>query len=262
MKRTPNHEVPGSTVPETRNQENQPEVKIQPPDRHPVTTQRNVKVIAHPAPQRNMPATPELTDILRNIRIIKILQKVKTDHPAKPDGHIGITGKIVIDLEGIGQHPHPGGSGGHARRIHGKNGISILAQYIGDQYLLAQTQGKPEKTGQAVVRIFVGTPVFKLIGNFIETHNGAGNQLGKHKDVEGKIADLFQRDMHLAIDIHRVSHFLETEKRNAYRQRHLCPFNRLAAKTFHHQVEILYKEIGIFEIEQHTDVQHNRKCHQ
>ncbi len=46
-----------------------------------------------------MPAVPEFRDAAGDIGIIEILQEVKPKHPAQPDCHITVAGKIKIDLQ-------------------------------------------------------------------------------------------------------------------------------------------------------------------
>ena len=67
-----------------------------------------------------MPSSPEFSNTFGNIRVIKVFNKFKSEHFSKPNGHIGITGKIKVKLQGKGQDSHPGSQGGnffHSREI-------------------------------------------------------------------------------------------------------------------------------------------------
>ena len=138
-----------------------------------------------------MPSAPELTDILRNIRVIKVFQKVKSNHSAQSDGHVRITGKVVIYLKSIGKNTHPGSGSAHPVRTLGKNGVCIFSQHIGYQNFFAQPKCKSEETGQAIIHILIISPVFKLISYFIKSNNRACNKLRKHQNIKCKIAHSF-----------------------------------------------------------------------
>ena len=73
------------------------------------SSQRNVNVVSEPAAEGDMPPTPKLGHCTRHIWIIKILKKVKTQHPPKADGHIRVTGEIIVYLKCIGDGADPCG---------------------------------------------------------------------------------------------------------------------------------------------------------
>src|SRR5688572_6612115 len=52
-----------------------------------------------------MPSTPELRDIRGAIRHFEILREAETQHASDADGHIGVSGKITVDLHGIPKEP-------------------------------------------------------------------------------------------------------------------------------------------------------------
>ena len=37
------------------------------------------------------------------VGVVKVLQKVKAEHPPQTDGHVAVAGEVKIDLQGIGQ---------------------------------------------------------------------------------------------------------------------------------------------------------------
>ena len=55
-----------------------------------------------------MPATPEVRKIYGRIRLTKVFFQTETEDLTEPDGHIGITGKIKIDLGGETENAQPG----------------------------------------------------------------------------------------------------------------------------------------------------------
>ena len=67
----------------------------------PASAKRNVKVVLEPAGERYMPSAPELSHGPGQIWIIKVLRQLKAQHFTKAHRHIGITGKIKINLQCI-----------------------------------------------------------------------------------------------------------------------------------------------------------------
>src|SRR6266550_4231931 len=60
----PDHERPRSTVPEAAEQHRDHDVAVNEPRRPAISAERNVKIIAQPARETDMPAMPELRDVL------------------------------------------------------------------------------------------------------------------------------------------------------------------------------------------------------
>ena len=68
---------------------------------HPISSKRDIDIIAEPCAQRNVPSSPEFRDTFRHIGIKKVLFKFKTEHLPKTDRHIRISAEIKVDLERI-----------------------------------------------------------------------------------------------------------------------------------------------------------------
>jgi len=83
-----------------------------------------------------MPPAPEFADILRDIWIIEVLGKLEPDHSANANGHVGVTRKIKIDLEGVSDDAYPCQVGRQFFSFQGKYDIDLLSQDIGYQHLL------------------------------------------------------------------------------------------------------------------------------
>ena len=61
--------------------------------------QRDVHVIPEPGGKRNMPASPELGDVSREIREGEVLFEIKPEEPRGSYRYVGIAGKISVDLK-------------------------------------------------------------------------------------------------------------------------------------------------------------------
>ena len=85
-----------------------------------------------------MPAAPKFRDRFRNIRIIKILNISEAKHVTKPNRHIGVSGKIKIDLKRISEDTQPCAEHRGFRQIPADQARCNLTRNIGEQHLLAE----------------------------------------------------------------------------------------------------------------------------
>ena len=60
-----------------------------------------------PSGQGNMPSSPEITDASTDIRIIKVLFEMESEHPAQTDRHIAVSAEVKINLQHIGNGTQP-----------------------------------------------------------------------------------------------------------------------------------------------------------
>ena len=72
-----------------------------------VAAKRNIHIITKPVGQRDMPSFPEFGDAPRDIRVIEIFLKMKSEASPETDCHIRIAGEIIIDFKGISERAAP-----------------------------------------------------------------------------------------------------------------------------------------------------------
>src|SRR5438552_8128050 len=82
MKSTPDHKVPGCAVPESADKHRNNEVRVRAGKAALVAAYRNVKIFAQPGGKGAVPAPPEISDRLREIRRIKIFRENESEHQA------------------------------------------------------------------------------------------------------------------------------------------------------------------------------------
>ena len=87
--------------------------------------------------------TKEIADnILSRIKN-EVLHERETQHMAEADGHIRISGKIKVDLEGIGQGAQPRGQRGNAGALKA-HGVKYGAGQVGQQYFFREAEDEAE----------------------------------------------------------------------------------------------------------------------
>ena len=120
-----------------------------------------------------MPALPEIGNTVGQKRIVEVLQKAEPQHPSKADGHVGIAGKVEIDLETVGDDTQP------CRQHRGSSlrGCCLpqKADVICQQHLFSDAAGEAlHSLGKEVSGAF---PVLQLVRYRLVADDGARNQL-------------------------------------------------------------------------------------
>ena len=116
-----------------------------------VAAQRDIDILAEPAGKGHVPAPPELGDGTGDIGEVEVLGEIKAQHLAHADGHQGVTGKIKVELERIGDDTQPDQRRGRIGKAHKGGGRTVgnaddvcpeRADGIRQQDLFCQTEGE------------------------------------------------------------------------------------------------------------------------
>ena len=89
-----------------------------------------------------MPSSPEFLDRSRDIRIIEIFKKMKSEDPAHSDSHITVTAEIEINLQSIADSSQPSDANIQTSRIQRKHLIRYGARRICQQKLFRETDDR------------------------------------------------------------------------------------------------------------------------
>src|SRR6185437_8675889 len=76
-----------------------------------IAAERDIQIIPKPRRQRQVPAVPEFLDRRSDVWVIEVLEELETQHPAKADGHVGVTGEVEVDLQRITNDAYPSVAG-------------------------------------------------------------------------------------------------------------------------------------------------------
>ena len=159
-----------------------------------------------------MPAPPIIGQRAGGQRVIKVFGKTETEHATKADGHVRISRKIEIDLNGIADGAKPchrdrqpvGGHIAHAR--------PKLARGVGQQHLFGKSAHKRAQAAcQCRDRMIAAR---QLLVHVAISHDRARDELWKQRHVGAK-RDGIALCVHLAaIDVDDIGKRLEGIKRN------------------------------------------------
>lgn len=107
-----------------------------------VSSQWNIHILTEPSAQRYMPSSPEFCHTRRYIRVMEVLQKLKSEHLSKTDRHIRISAEIKINLECIRNTSDPRSHHRIAAQMHRCDLLKNRSCRICKNYLLASPRIK------------------------------------------------------------------------------------------------------------------------
>ena len=199
----PRDECPVGPVPEARERPDEKEVQNIARAGAAVAAEGNVDIVAEPRGERDVPAPPELGDAAGDIGIVEVFKKVEAEHPAKADGHVGIGGKVEVDLKRVGDGAEP--RKGHRGGDGGKGGVGDLRDSVGEQHFLGKAEEKAHRArgefGNGLV------PLVDLVCDRGVAHDGTGDELGEKRDIE---CELERVSLHGGVIAENVDHIAET----------------------------------------------------
>ena len=190
-----------------------------------------------------MPAAPELSNALRNKRIIEILPEIKAEYFSEPDCHIAVAGKIKIHMKCICCSVKPEKQ--HRFVIGLPKYAAQLAKQIGNQDFFSKSQKKAAHPQRRLLRRV--SALLQLRSDIRITDNGACNQLRKKSDIRRQINEVLLRANRSSVNIHSVAEDLKGIEADSDGKRHAQQRHSQAC----HCIEIADKEIRVFEISQH-----------
>src|ERR1700749_667431 len=104
MQSAPQHEHPGSAVPETADQHGEEQAEEGAPFAVAVATQRDVQVVAQPGGEGDVPAPPEIREAPRAVGIAEVVRELEAEAEREADGAQRVAGEVTVDLAGETQH--------------------------------------------------------------------------------------------------------------------------------------------------------------
>ena len=217
QEQAPGQKIPGGPVPQPRQKPHRQQVQGRPAFPLPIASQGDVHIVPEPGPQAHMPPPPEARHGPGGIGMVKIPGQLKAQHPAQAPGHFGIPAEIEIDLEGIGQDPHPGQGRGHTLKAQDLNLAPQAPQLVRQQHLHGQT---PDEQPQSLIKALHGVPPLLHLGPQDPIWGqGTGQELGKQQHFPGVAQEIFLRPG-APVHVRQIPRHLEGVKAHAQGQEH------------------------------------------
>ena len=220
----------------------------------PVAAERDIYIVAEESAERHMPPPPELRGRAGYVGIVEVFEIVQPDHLPHADGHVGIGGKIEIDLERIRDHADPE----RKRRLIGKrreiirklrrrtDGGVCEQQRIGkraagvrEHRFLCKANGKARAAAGTIGRLIA--VMEELFRDGLVPDDGSGDALVEERSIEQHMPVFILRFGVTAVHIHNIAQKLERIERNAERQRDTLHERRHVSKDRADHARILEK---------------------
>ena len=78
-----------------------------------VPAEGDVEVVAQPARERDVPATPEVLEVTCRVGRVEVHREAEAEEQGQADGDVGVAAEVAVDLHGVA----PGGEDGLGRRV-------------------------------------------------------------------------------------------------------------------------------------------------
>ena len=148
-----------------------------------IAAQGDVDIIPEPGAQGDMPPPPKLGNAGGEIGIVKVGGEIKAKALGKTDGHVGVAGKVEIQLETVEDHSKPGGAGGHGGKAG--NGRERCAQIIGNENLFSKANQEHADARAEFGRNHLTLPQLRC--HILVLNDGTGGNFCEERDIQGEI---------------------------------------------------------------------------
>src|SRR5256885_5894224 len=218
MDPAPDDESPVRSVPQTSKQHGEHQVDVGADISETIAAERDVKIVAQPGAQTDVPSSPEILKTFGEIRLAEVNHEVEAEKLSAAPGNTAVAAEITIDLPGEGirseQHRH----GVCSTKTAGKDGV-------GDETAVVSYNDfakKPFQNKDQTVEGLGGVPHARLLHlrkQMRRPLNWSCNQVWEKADEESIIHQRFRRLHFAMINIHDIGYFLECVKGDTRRQK-------------------------------------------
>lgn len=97
-----------------------------------------------------MPASPELRNRSRDVGVVEVAEILESHHAAKAYGHVRISRKVEVDLEGVGDDAGPSAHSANIRATLCEHEVGKYCHRVGKQRLLGESDYEEAKSTRKV----------------------------------------------------------------------------------------------------------------
>ena len=201
-------------MPQAAQHHGQQKVDVTPRRPLAIPAQRHIQIIAQKARQRHVPAAPKVDDAGSLVRRGKVKRQAHAHHARQPDGHIGVTRKIKVELKGIGQRTTPSiyCTERHTLPCRIKHRARIFGHAIGNQHFLGESDKKYRQANREVFPLkAIRLGARKLRHHLLVMQHRPRNEMRKISD-EQTVVDKARLGGLALIHIHQKGNLREREK--------------------------------------------------
>ena len=218
-----------------------------------VAAKRNIDIVAEESAQGHMPSAPEFRCRAGNIGIIEVFEEVESEDPAKTYRHIGITGEVIINLDGEHQYSEPHSCSGLLCQVSGEIGFCKLSCDVCDEYFFGKTHKESCGTGPDIIKGFLAVVYFPC--NVDISYDRTCNKLG----IKGNIHEIFHvvmlRFNISFINIDGIAEGLESIEADTDWESECRNRKRKTGE----EIDIFHKKAAVFENTEKSKVENKRR---
>src|SRR5258708_28823774 len=215
--RAPHEEVDGGTMPESAQAEGDENVQRRSRGRRARTAERDEDVVRNPLRKRDVPSSPKLGRIARQVRPIKILRNVDAEQAGAADGDVGIRREVEVDAPTVEDDPERQGRVARvARRVGSERTFQEHVDVVGHDRLLDEADRDSAEATPQVLR----SHSCALEGRYeaLSALDRAGDH-GREEQNERRVRHLRDLQDATPIAVGRIVNKLEYEERQTQGQR-------------------------------------------
>lgn len=196
-----------------------------------------------------MPAPPEIDDRGGLVGRVEVERQLDVEKPSQSESHVGVPGKVEVDLEGVAEGAAPGLEKGQPPAAV-EDARHPWGERVGDDQFLEEPQGEQgQPHGQVAVAQAEGPQAGELGHDLVVADDGARDELGKEGDEEGVMDEGVLLGQPLAA-VDEIGDLLEGEKRDAQGEEYVSRHPLQATETG----QVLHEEVGVFEVADQGEV--------
>ncbi len=218
----PDDEVIAGTVPEAGEQEDGHKINIGSHLSLPAAAQGEINILSEPGAQRQVPSNPELLERTGYEGITEVLMEIEAEHFAQADGHVRISGEIIVKLHQVEAHGHPAHEAADLADVRPDDPVHHISQNVGNQNFLGQTVDKTAKAERSLSQADLA--VVDLLVDILVFYDRSGDKLGEERYIEGQLGQASLGLTLSPVDVNHVGHGLEGKERDSDGQGNLRIF--------------------------------------
>ncbi len=212
----PKDKCPIGAVPEAAKKHGDQNIAVDEPIRGDAAApERNVEIVAQASRERDMPTAPEISDVDCFIRRVEILREADAEKIAEADGHVAVAREVKIDLIGVAENAEPRAERGEMRDIF-PGGVDDGGYRVGEKDFLHHADGEERPADVEPTGLIGLIEVVQIGFDLSKTSDRAGDELGKERDVAGKLPKVAGGGDDPAVGVHHVADGVKGVERNAH----------------------------------------------
>ena len=180
-----------------------------------------------------MPPSPKFSDACRLVGRIEVHRQFVPQQQGNANGHIGITRKIAVNLQGISIHPKQVFEAGIKPRVVENPIHKIAADIIGNNSFFKQANAN-QKNSFTKIRLAHKRRFANLWQENGCPYDRASHHLREKCNKKSKFGNVLNRCYVAAVNVDSITQALKSEERNTHRQENVERVKGLVYNIIHH----------------------------